>query len=36
VTDNARELLGPLDGAEVETLVELLGRVAAATELERF
>jgi DNA-binding MarR family transcriptional regulator len=36
VTDNARELLGPLDDAEVETLVELLGRVAAATELERF
>jgi DNA-binding MarR family transcriptional regulator len=36
VTDNARELLGPLDDAEVETLVELLGRVAAATDLERF
>src|SRR3954452_5683339 len=35
LTDNARELLGPLDDAEVETLVELLGRVAAATELER-
>jgi DNA-binding MarR family transcriptional regulator len=36
VTDNARELLGALDDTEVETLVELLGRVAAATELERF
>jgi DNA-binding MarR family transcriptional regulator len=35
VTDNARELLGPLDDAEVETLVELLARVAGATELER-
>jgi DNA-binding MarR family transcriptional regulator len=36
VTENARELLGPLDDAEVETLVELLGRVAADTELEGF
>src|SRR3954453_6847538 len=30
VTDNARDLLGPLDAAEVETLVELLGRVVEA------
>ena len=35
-TDNARELLGPLDDAEVETLAGLLARVAAAAELERF
>ena len=36
VSDSARELLGPLDDSEVDTLVELLGRVAGATELERF
>ncbi|MEA2382879.1 MAG: hypothetical protein QOH72_2850 [Solirubrobacteraceae bacterium] len=35
-TDNARELLGPLDDAEVDTLAELLARVAAAADLERF
>jgi len=33
VTDNARELLGPLDDAEVETLVELLGRVVEAGDV---
>jgi MarR family transcriptional regulator, lower aerobic nicotinate degradation pathway regulator len=36
VADGARELLGPLDDAEVETLVALLGKVAAAGDLERF
>src|SRR4051794_35419480 len=33
VTENARELLGPLDDAEVETLVELLGRVVEAGDV---
>jgi DNA-binding MarR family transcriptional regulator len=36
VSDGARELLGALDDAEVDTLVELLGKVAASAELERF
>jgi DNA-binding MarR family transcriptional regulator len=36
VSDSARELLGPLDDAEVDTLVELLGKVADAGQLERF
>jgi DNA-binding MarR family transcriptional regulator len=36
VSDGARELLGPLDDDEVETLVALLGKVAAGGELERF
>jgi DNA-binding MarR family transcriptional regulator len=36
VSDGARELLGPLDDAEVDTLVELLGKVAATGQLERF
>jgi DNA-binding MarR family transcriptional regulator len=36
VSDGARELLGPLDDGEIETLVALLGKVAAAGELERF
>jgi DNA-binding MarR family transcriptional regulator len=36
VSDGARELLGPLDDAEVDTLVELLGKVADAGQLERF
>jgi MarR family transcriptional regulator, lower aerobic nicotinate degradation pathway regulator len=36
VSDSARELLGALDDAEVDTLVELLGRVAESAELERF
>jgi DNA-binding MarR family transcriptional regulator len=35
VSDGARELLGALDDAEVDTLVELLGKVAAGAELER-
>src|SRR4051795_13004301 len=35
VTDSARELLGPLDDAEVETLVGLLAKVEAAGDLER-
>jgi DNA-binding MarR family transcriptional regulator len=36
VSDGARELLGPLDDGEVETLVALLAKVAAAGELESF
>jgi DNA-binding MarR family transcriptional regulator len=36
VTDGARELLGPLDDDEVQTLVALLAKVAAAGDLERF
>jgi DNA-binding MarR family transcriptional regulator len=36
VTESARELLGALDDAEVDTLVELLGRVAAAQDLPGF
>src|SRR5919199_2793194 len=36
VSDGARELLGPLDEGEVETLVALLGKVAAAGDLEGF
>jgi DNA-binding MarR family transcriptional regulator len=36
VSDSARELLGVLDDDEVDTLVALLGKVAAATKLERF
>jgi MarR family transcriptional regulator, lower aerobic nicotinate degradation pathway regulator len=36
VSDGAREILGPLDDGEVETLVALLGKVAAAGDLERF
>jgi DNA-binding MarR family transcriptional regulator len=36
VSDGARELLGPLDDDEVQTLVALLAKVAAAGELERF
>lgn len=36
VSDGARELLGPLDDGEVETLVALLAKVAAAGDLERF
>ena len=36
VSDGARELLGPLDDGEVETLVALLGKVAAAGDLEGF
>jgi DNA-binding MarR family transcriptional regulator len=35
VSDSARELLGALDDGEVGTLVELLGKVAAARDLER-
>jgi DNA-binding MarR family transcriptional regulator len=35
LSESARELLGTLDDAEVDTLVALLGRVSAATELER-
>src|SRR3954454_4368035 len=33
VSDSARELLGALDDAEVDTLVELLGKVAARGDL---
>jgi DNA-binding MarR family transcriptional regulator len=36
VGDSARELLQPLDDDEVETLVALLAKVEAATDLERF
>src|SRR3954453_12599691 len=36
VSDSARELLGPLDDAEVETLVALLAKVEAGGDLERF
>jgi DNA-binding MarR family transcriptional regulator len=36
VTDSARELLGPLDDDEVETLVALLAKVEAGGDLERF
>ena len=36
VSDSARDLLGPLDDGEVETLVALLAKVAAAGDLERF
>src|SRR3954447_21720482 len=36
VTDGARELLGPLDDDEVQALVALLAKVAAAGDLERF
>ena len=36
VTESARELLGALDDAEVDTLVDLLGRVAAAQDLPPF
>jgi DNA-binding MarR family transcriptional regulator len=36
VSAGARELLGPLDDEEVQTLVALLGKVAAAGDLERF
>src|SRR3954451_12328248 len=36
VSDGARELLGPLDDDEVRALVALLGKVAAAGDLERF
>lgn len=36
VADNARDLLGALDDAEVETLVALLGKIEAGTDLERF
>jgi DNA-binding MarR family transcriptional regulator len=36
VSDGARELLGPLDDDEVQALVALLGKVAAAGDLERF
>jgi DNA-binding MarR family transcriptional regulator len=35
VSDGARELLAPLSEAEVDTLVDLLSRVAAAHEGER-
>src|SRR3954462_13585424 len=35
VSDGARELLGALDDDEVQTLVALLGKVAAAGDLER-
>src|SRR4051812_9521043 len=35
VSDGARELLDVLDDAEVDTLVELLGKVAARGDLER-
>ena len=35
VSDGARELLGALDDDEVDTLVELLGKVAAGGDLER-
>src|SRR3954467_9305776 len=35
VSDSARELLGALDDAEVETLVALLAKVEAGGELER-
>jgi DNA-binding MarR family transcriptional regulator len=36
VSDGARELLGALDDDEVQALVTLLGKVAAAGDLERF
>jgi DNA-binding MarR family transcriptional regulator len=36
VSDGARELLGALDDDEVQTLVALLGKVAAAGDLEGF
>jgi DNA-binding MarR family transcriptional regulator len=36
VSDSARDLLGPLDDDEVQTLVALLGKVAAAGDLESF
>jgi DNA-binding MarR family transcriptional regulator len=36
VSEGARELLGPLDDDEVQTLVALLAKVAAAGDLERF
>jgi DNA-binding MarR family transcriptional regulator len=36
VSESARELLGVLDDDEVQTLVALLGKVAAAGDLERF
>jgi MarR family transcriptional regulator, lower aerobic nicotinate degradation pathway regulator len=36
VSEGARELLGPLDDDEVEHLVALLGKVAAAGDLEPF
>jgi DNA-binding MarR family transcriptional regulator len=35
VSEGARELLDALDDAEVDTLVELLGKVAARGDLER-
>jgi DNA-binding MarR family transcriptional regulator len=35
VSDGARELLAPLDDAEVDTLVELLAKVAASGDLEQ-
>src|SRR3954463_15525065 len=36
VGDSARELLGALDEAEVETLVALLAKIEAGGDLERF
>jgi DNA-binding MarR family transcriptional regulator len=36
VGDSARELLGALDDAEVETLVALLAKIEAGGDLERF
>jgi len=36
VAESARELLGALDEAEVQTLVDLLGRVAETERIERF
>jgi DNA-binding MarR family transcriptional regulator len=36
VSESARELLGALDDAEVETLVALLAKVEAGSDLERF
>lgn len=36
VADNAKDLLAGLDDAEVETLVGLLSKVEAGTDLERF
>jgi DNA-binding MarR family transcriptional regulator len=36
VSESARELLGALDDAEVETLVALLAKVEAGGDLERF
>jgi DNA-binding MarR family transcriptional regulator len=36
VSDSARDLLAALDEGEVETLVALLGKVAAGGDLERF